>query len=73
MVNTQAITKIESQTGQISTHLGERDKRKLPSQPMPNLNAYAIGNFSNSTHGHEQVQSIVTLRLEGLVDNKVVQ
>ena len=62
MVNTQAITKIESQIRQIASHLGERENGKFPSQPVPNPKAFTIGNSSNSSHGHEQVQSIVTLR-----------
>jgi hypothetical protein len=33
---------------------------------------YAIGNSSNSTHGQEHVQAIVTLRSERQVDNHVV-
>jgi hypothetical protein len=73
MVNTQAIAKIESQIGQIANHLGEREKGKFPSQPVPNPKALTIGNSSNSTHGHEQVQSIATLRLGRQVDNKVSQ
>ena len=40
---------------------------------MPNSKAFIIGNSSNSSHGHEQVQSIVTLRLGRQVDNKVGQ
>jgi hypothetical protein len=36
MVNTQAIAKMETQIGQIANHLGEREKGKLPSQPVPN-------------------------------------
>jgi hypothetical protein len=32
MVNTQAISKLEMQMGQLANHLGERDKGKLPSQ-----------------------------------------
>jgi hypothetical protein len=48
-------------------------KGKLPSQPVPNPKAFAIGNSSHSAHKHEQVQSIVTLRLERQVDDKVVQ
>ena len=73
MVNNQAIAKMESQIGQIATHLGERDKGKFPSQPVTNPKGYAIGNSSNSVHGHEQVQSIVTLRSGRQVDNNVVQ
>ena len=73
MINTQAITKIESQIGQIASHLGEREKGKFPSQPVPDPKAFTIGNSSNSSHGHEQVQSIFTLRLGRQVDNKVGQ
>jgi hypothetical protein len=40
---------------------------------VPNPKALTIGNSSNSTHGHEQVQSIVTLRSGKQVDNKVGQ
>jgi hypothetical protein len=36
MVNTQAIAKMETQIGHIANHLGEREKGKLPSQPVPN-------------------------------------
>ena len=68
MVNTQAIANMESYIGQIATHLGEREKGKFPSQPMPNPKAFAIGNSSNSMHRHEQVQSIVTLRSERQVE-----
>jgi hypothetical protein len=71
MVNTQAIAKIESQIGQIANHLGEREKGKFSSQPVPNPKALTIGNSSNSAHEHEQVQSIVTLRSRRQVDNKV--
>jgi hypothetical protein len=53
--------------------LGESEKGKFPSQPVPNPKAFTIGNSSNSAHGHEQVQSIVTLRSGRQVDNKVGQ
>jgi hypothetical protein len=72
MVNTQAIAKMENQIGQIANHLGEREKGKFPSQPEMNLKAYAIGNSSNSAHGEEHVQVIVTLRSARPVDNHVV-
>jgi hypothetical protein len=36
MVNTQAISKLEMQMGQLANHLGERDKGKLPSQAVNN-------------------------------------
>jgi hypothetical protein len=68
MVNTQAISKLEMQMGQLANHLGERDKRKLPSQAVNNLKACSIGNSSNQEH----VQAIVTLRSGKRVDNKVV-
>jgi hypothetical protein len=40
---------------------------------VPNPKALTVGNSSNSTHEHEQVQSIVTLRSGRQVDNKVGQ
>ena len=62
MVNTQAIAKLEMQIGQLANHLGEKDKRKFPSQPELNPKAFVIGNSSNLAHGQEYVQVIVTLR-----------
>jgi hypothetical protein len=47
MVNTQAISKLEMQMGQLANHLGERDKGKLPSQAVNNPKACSIGNSSN--------------------------
>ena len=44
IVNTQVISKLESQIGQIANHLGEREKGKLPSKPVPNPKVFAIGN-----------------------------
>ena len=73
IVNTQAIAKIESQIRQIASHLGVRENGKFPSQPVPNPKAFTIGNYSNSSHGHEQVQSIVTLGSGRQVNNKVGQ
>jgi hypothetical protein len=43
MVNTQAISKIETQIGQIANHLREREKGKLPSQPVPNPSCISMG------------------------------
>jgi hypothetical protein len=68
MANTQAISKLEMQMGQLANHLGEKDKGKLPSQAVNNLKAYNSGNSSNQEH----VQAIVTLRSGKRVDNKVV-
>jgi hypothetical protein len=68
MVNTQAISKLEMQMGQLANHLGERDKGKLLSQVVNNPKACKSGNSSNQEH----VQAIVTLRSGKRVDNKVV-
>jgi hypothetical protein len=67
MVNTQAISKLEIQVGQLASHLGERDKGKLPSQPVNNPKACTIRNSSTQEHAHP----IVTLRLGRRVDNLV--
>jgi hypothetical protein len=40
---------------------------------MTNPKAFTIGNSTSQAHGHEQVQSIVTLRSGKQVDNKVVE
>jgi hypothetical protein len=58
MVNTQAISKLEMQVGQLASHLGERDKGKLPSQSVNNPKACTIKNSSNQEHAH----AIVALR-----------
>jgi hypothetical protein len=50
-VNTQAIAKLEMQMGQLANHLGERDKGKLPSQPVTNPKAFMIGNSTSQAHG----------------------
>jgi hypothetical protein len=68
MGNTQAISKLEMQMGQLANHLGERDKGKLPSQSVNNPKACSIENSSN----HKHVQAIVTLRSGKRVDNQVV-
>ena len=47
IVNTQAISKLEMQMGQLANHLGERDNGKLPSQSVNNPKACNIGNSSN--------------------------
>jgi hypothetical protein len=73
MVNTKVIAKLEMHMGQLANHLGERDKGKLPSQPVPNPKAFAIGNSLSQAHGQEHVQVIVILRLGREVDNQVVK
>ncbi|XP_030933499.1 uncharacterized protein LOC115959285 [Quercus lobata] len=71
-LNTQAISKLENQVGQLATQVGEREKGKFPSQPIPNPKGqYAINGSSSSTHGQEHVQSITTLRSGKQVDNQV--
>jgi hypothetical protein len=67
MVNTQAISKLEMQMEQLTNHLGERDKGKLPNQLVNNPKACSIENSSNQEH----VQAIVTLRSGKIVDNQV--
>jgi hypothetical protein len=57
-MNTQAIFKLEMEVGQLASHLGERDKGKLPSQSVNNPKACTIVNSSNQEHAH----AIVTLR-----------
>jgi hypothetical protein len=54
MVNTQAIAKMETQIGQIASHLREREKGKLPSQPVSNPKSQ-IPNCS-SMEGTHQMQ-----------------
>jgi hypothetical protein len=65
MVNTQAISKLEIQVGQLASHLGERDNGKLSSQPVNNPKACTIGSSLTKEHAH----AIVTLRLGRQVDN----
>jgi hypothetical protein len=73
MVNTQAISKLEVQMGQMANHLGEREKGKLPSQPVPNPKLQFHGeSSSNVVHEQEHVQAVVTLRSGRQVDNQVV-
>jgi hypothetical protein len=69
MVNTQAISKLEIQVGQLASHLGERDKGKLPSQPVNNPKTCTIGSSPTQEHAH----TIVTLRSGRRVDNHVAE
>nr|XP_023922903.1 uncharacterized protein LOC112034322 [Quercus suber] len=71
-LNTQAISKLGNQVGQLATQFGEREKGKFPSQPIPNPKGqYAINGSSSSTHAHESIQSITILRSGKQVDNQV--
>ncbi|XP_062161989.1 uncharacterized protein LOC133869023 [Alnus glutinosa] len=72
MVNSQAIAKMEVQLGQMANQLGEREKGKLPSQPVPNPRLqFQGGGSSNAVQGQEHVQAIVSLRSGRQVDNQV--
>jgi hypothetical protein len=46
MLNTQAISKLEIQVGQLASDLGERDKGKLPDQLVNNPKVCTIGSSS---------------------------
>ncbi|KAM7528606.1 hypothetical protein LguiB_032016 [Lonicera macranthoides] len=73
-MNTQAIIRLENQMGQMASQLGEREKGKFPSQPIPNPKGVSSsGSASNppNTQTHGQVQAITTLRSGKVVDNKV--
>jgi hypothetical protein len=64
---------METQIGQIANHLGEREKGKLPSQPMPNPRLqFQRGSSSNVVQGKEHVQAIISLRSGRQVGNQVV-
>ena len=54
---------------QLANHLGERDKGKLPSQPVNNPKACTIENSSTQEHAH----AIITLMSGRRVDNHVVE
>ena len=55
-LNIQAISKLENQVGQLATQVGEREKGKFSSQPIPNPKGqYAINGSSSSTYGQEHV------------------
>ena len=48
-LNTQAISKLENQVGRLANQMGEREKGKFPSQPVPNPKGqFAINNPSTS-------------------------
>jgi hypothetical protein len=69
----QAIAKMEVQMGQMANHLIEREKGKLPSQPVPNPKLqFTGGSSSNFAHEQEHVQAIVTLRSGRQVENQMV-
>jgi hypothetical protein len=66
----QAIAKMEKQIGQLANQMGERERGKFRSQPVPNPKGqFVIGSTSASSHGQEHVQAITTLRSGRQVDN----
>ena len=68
--NSQAISKLERQSGQLATAIGEREKGKFPSQPIPNPKGqFEIG--SSSISDKEEAKSITTLRSGKTFDNNV--
>lgn len=72
MANSQAIAKMEAQLGQMANQLGEREKGKLPSLPVPNPRLqFQGGSSSNAVQGQEHVQAIVSLRSGRQVDKQV--
>jgi hypothetical protein len=53
------VANIEGQIGQLANQVGEREKGKFPSQPVPNPKGqFAIGSSSTPTHGQEHVQAM---------------
>lgn len=65
----QSILKLETQVGQLVTVIGEREKEKLPSQPVPNPKGqYEVTNPDRSL---EEAKSITTLRSGREIDNQV--
>ena len=73
MVNTQAISTLEMQMGQLANHLGERDEGKFPSQPVTNSKAFTTGNSSSRAHRQEHGHAIVTLSFGRQVDSQVIE
>jgi hypothetical protein len=59
----QSIAKMEGQIGQLANQVGERERGKFSSQPVPNPKGqFVIGSTSDPSHGQEHVQTITTLR-----------
>jgi hypothetical protein len=67
-----SVANIKGQIGQLANQVGERERGKFPSQPVPNpKEQFSIGSSSTPTHGQEHVQAIATLRSGKQVDNQV--
>jgi hypothetical protein len=66
------VANMEGQIGQLANQVGERERGKFPSQPVPNPKGqFGIGSSSTPTHGQDHVQAITTLRSGKQVDNQV--
>lgn len=65
--NSQSISKLEVQVGQIATALGEREKGRFPSQSIVNPKSQC----ESSINYQEHAKAITTLRSGRIVDNKV--
>jgi uncharacterized coiled-coil protein SlyX len=62
----QAIAKMERQIGQLANQVGEIERGKFPSQPVPNPKGqFVIESTSAPSHGQKHVQAITTLRSGG--------
>jgi hypothetical protein len=67
-----SVANMEGQIGQLANQVGERERGKFPSQPVPNPKGqFGIGSSSTPTHGQDHVQAITTLRSGKQVDNQV--
>jgi uncharacterized coiled-coil protein SlyX len=72
MSSNQAIAKMEGQIGQLANQMGERERGKFPSLPVPNPKGQVvIRSTSGPSHRQEHVQAITTLRSGRRVDNQV--
>ena len=66
------VANIEGQIGQVANQVGEKERGKFLSQPVPNPKGqFGIGSSSNCTHGQEHVKAITTLRSGKQVDNQM--
>ena len=71
---TQSIARLETQIGQLATHVAEREQGKFPSQTVPNPKGQNNSNTaaaSSSSHFNEHVQAVVILRSGKQIDNNV--
>ena len=64
--HTQAIANLQTQVGQITQSLNQRNQGSLPSQPVENPKGQAD---PSSNQFHEQVKSVTTLRSGRILEN----